>query len=171
MPGCYEIINHKITDVQLWGIESNHKTIVTTIELFTRKKNDFGKDCCYNRQLSEYAAVIREFLDGKRYDLSEIPLDMTKFTNFECDVLKAARKIPFGKTVSYSKLAFMAGYPKAVRAAASVMRKNRFPLVIPCHRVIRKNGSSGGFHGEQSGENVELKKKLIEMEKIEISNI
>lgn len=161
----YEKINHKITNVSLWGIEnSSGKIIVTLIELFDHNKTDLKK-MIFNRQLNEIASKIRGFLDGKSLDLSKIPLCMDSFSNFERDILKAARSIPFGKTVSYSDLAAMAGYPKAVRAVASVMRKNRFPLVIPCHRVIRKNGHWGGFHGEQYGDAVELKKRLIEMEK------
>jgi len=161
----FERIDHKIANVSLWGIEnSSGKIIVTLIELFDHNKTDLKK-MIFNRQLNEIASKIRGFLDGKRHDLSKIPLCMDSFSNFERDILKAARTIPFGMIVSYSDLAAMAGYPKAVRAVASVMRKNRFPLVIPCHRVIRKNGHLGGFHGEQYGDAVELKQRLIEMEK------
>ena len=161
----YEKIDNKITNVSLWGIENNSgNIIVTLIELFDHNKTDLKKRI-YHRQLSGIALKIRGFLDGKSLDLSKIPLRMDSFSDFERDILKAARSIPFGKTVSYSDLAAMAGYPKAVRAVASVMRKNRFPLVIPCHRVIRKNGHWGGFHGEQYGDAVELKKSLIKMEK------
>jgi methylated-DNA-[protein]-cysteine S-methyltransferase len=68
--------------------------------------------------------------------------------------------------IIYGELAENAGYPKAIRAAASVMRNNRFPLVIPCHRVIGKGGRIGGFMGATTGSAVALKKKLLRREGI-----
>ncbi|MBN1129711.1 MAG: MGMT family protein, partial [Chitinispirillaceae bacterium] len=63
-----------------------------------------------------------------------------------------------------ARLAEMAGFPGAARAAASVMRKNPFPLVIPCHRVVRSDGSVGGFMGKRKGAAVALKKRLLARE-------
>jgi methylated-DNA-[protein]-cysteine S-methyltransferase len=116
-------------------------------------------------QLKIFAQKIREFLDGRTKSLDKIPLDMSWCTEFQKKVLCAARKIPRGETISYSELAERAGFPKAVRAAASVMRSNRFPLVIPCHRVIGKNGAIGGFMGAKTGRPVALKKKLLARER------
>lgn len=119
-----------------------------------------------NRISKKIADTIIDFLDGKVENLSVIKINLEGYTDFQKRVLKAARSIPRGKTVSYSELAKMSGSPKAVRAVASVMRNNRLPLVIPCHRVIKKGGAIGGFSGQMRGPKVNLKKKLIESERL-----
>jgi len=96
--------------------------------------------------------------------LSSLPLDLSGVSPFTRKVLQAARTIPYGKTVSYARLAAMAGNPAGVRAAASVMRSNPFPLVVPCHRVIRSDGSPGGFMGKTTGREVRLKRILLKRE-------
>jgi O-6-methylguanine DNA methyltransferase len=74
-------------------------------------------------------------------------------------VWQALTKIPRGETRNYSEIAEMAGYPRAVRAVASAIGRNPFPVTIPCHRVIRKDGSLGGF-----ALGLEMKKKLLREE-------
>jgi methylated-DNA-[protein]-cysteine S-methyltransferase len=110
------------------------------------------------------AGKITRYLDGRATSLKEIPIDLTWCTEFQRKVLAAARKISRGSVISYAELAKEAGYPAAVRAAASVMRNNRFPLVIPCHRVIRKDGKIGGFMGVKYGNPVVLKRKFLALE-------
>jgi O-6-methylguanine DNA methyltransferase len=107
---------------------------------------------------------ILNFLNGGKDDFMDLQLDFSGFTPFQVYVLESARRIPRGCTVNYQELAQMSGHQNAVRAVASVMRNNRFPLVIPCHRVVRKDGSTGGYCGEQSGRMFELKQKLIGIE-------
>lgn len=86
--------------------------------------------------------------------------DRLNLTNFQKEVLKLVLKIPVGKTRSYSWIAKELGRPKAIRAVGNALKKNPLPLIIPCHRVIRKNGSAGGYlWGER------FKKKLLEVEK------
>lgn len=68
-----------------------------------------------------------------------------KFTEFERKVLKIVSTIPLGQTRSYKWVAKKAGRPKAVRAVGQVLKKNPFPILIPCHRVIENNGSIGGY--------------------------
>ncbi|MFA5059502.1 MAG: MGMT family protein [Candidatus Omnitrophota bacterium] len=68
-----------------------------------------------------------------------------KLTKFEWAVLKATTQIPIGQTRSYAWVAKKIGKPKAMRAVGQALNKNPFPLIIPCHRVIRKNGLTGGF--------------------------
>lgn len=86
-------------------------------------------------------------------------LDLTGFTRFQRKVYAALRKVPSGKTVTYSELARRAGFPGAARAVGSAMRMNRLPIVIPCHRVIL---SSGGLGEYSLGK--KWKKKLLEHE-------
>ena len=66
-------------------------------------------------------------------------------TNFEWKVLKAALRIPLGQTRSYRWVAQKIGHPKAVRAVGQALKKNPFPLIIPCHRVIKESGQLGGY--------------------------
>ena len=68
--------------------------------------------------------------------------------------------IPYGETWSYKQQAIALGNPKAVRAVASANGYNRVGIIIPCHRVIGKNGSLTGFGG-----GLDIKKKLLELEK------
>ncbi|MFC1698361.1 methylated-DNA--[protein]-cysteine S-methyltransferase [Candidatus Omnitrophota bacterium] len=82
-----------------------------------------------------------------------------KQSDFETKVFKAVTQIPFGQTRSYKWLAKRAGYPRAVRAAASVLKKNRDLFVVPCHRVISSDGSPGGYVLGQK-----IKKMLLDLE-------
>ena len=82
-------------------------------------------------------------------------------TEFEMAVLRVTLEIPFGETRSYQWVAKRLGKPKAVRAVGSALRKNPWPLIIPCHRVIRSDGSFGLYAGKDDGR----KKKLIVLEK------
>lgn len=72
-------------------------------------------------------------------------LPRQKTPSFTQDVINALSLIPFGKVVSYGELASLANSPRAVRAVGTICRQNQYPLFIPCHRVIRKGGSLGGF--------------------------
>ncbi len=72
-------------------------------------------------------------------------LPRQKAPSFTLDVLNALSLVSFGDVVSYGELASLANSPKAVRAVGTICRLNQYPLFIPCHRVIRKGGSLGGF--------------------------
>ena len=104
---------------------------------------------------------IKAYFGGTHVEFSSVPVDLASFSTFARKVLLACRKIPLGQTVSYSQLAQLAHSPKAVRAAGSVMAQNPMPLIIPCHRVIRSDGSVGNFSapGGQS-----LKQRLLDLE-------
>lgn len=71
---------------------------------------------------------------------------LVKGTNFQVNVWKAMLKIPYGSLVSYLDLAKQAGYPSAIRAAASVVAANPIAFLIPCHRVLRNTGQFGQYH-------------------------
>ena len=74
-------------------------------------------------------------------------LDMTGFTLREISVYKSLLKVPSGETISYGLLAEVSGIPSGARFAGNCMAKNRFPLFIPCHRVIKADGTWGNFTG------------------------
>jgi methylated-DNA-[protein]-cysteine S-methyltransferase len=92
----------------------------------------------YRRQLDEY-------LNGKRR-VFDIPLDL-RGTPFQASVWKALSTIPYGHTCSYTDLAAAVGRPGAFRAAGSANGCNPVPIIVPCHRVIGKDGSLTGFRG------------------------
>ena len=106
---------------------------------------------------------IRNYFSGKPSDLQGQRLDFSDAPGFFVAVWDVCRRIPFGETRSYSWLARHAGRPSASRAAGQAMARNRFPLLVPCHRVIRSDGSIGGFGG-QSG--ILLKRNLLKIESL-----
>jgi len=84
----------------------------------------------------------------------------TNLTKFELAVLRTTLEIPFGETRTYAWVARRIGKPRAVRAVGSALRNNPWPLIIPCHRVIRSDGSLGLYAGRDDGR----KKELIALE-------
>lgn len=99
-----------------------------------------------------------EYLAGRRREF-DVALDLEDLTPFQREVLLACAKIPYGQTASYAELARRVGRPRAARAVGSVMARNPMSLVIPCHRVVRSDGSLGGYGG-----GLGLKQQLLEME-------
>ncbi|MDD2654977.1 MAG: MGMT family protein [Candidatus Omnitrophica bacterium] len=81
-------------------------------------------------------------------------------TDFEKKVLKITSLIPLGEVRSYQWVAKKIGRPKAVRAVGAALKKNPYPIIIPCHRVIKSDGSPGGY-----AKGKELKKKLLLLER------
>jgi AraC family transcriptional regulator of adaptative response/methylated-DNA-[protein]-cysteine methyltransferase len=91
---------------------------------------------------------VRPFVEGVKRHLEgqeiRLPLDV-KGTDFQLRVWSALQRIPLGETRSYSEVAELIGEPRAVRAVANACASNPVPLLVPCHRVIRKDGSLGGY--------------------------
>ncbi|UQZ90598.1 cysteine methyltransferase [Deltaproteobacteria bacterium Smac51] len=100
---------------------------------------------------------IREYLAGKRQSF-DLPLALNG-SDFQRTVLAAVLKIPFGQTRSYKQIAEDIGHPRAARAVGTANRHCRISIIIPCHRVIRSNGSVAAF-----GEENCLRDYLLEME-------
>jgi len=90
----------------------------------------------------------------------KLPYEITCGTPLQRAVWLALTKIPFGETRSYSDLAESVGFPRAVRAVASACAANPIPLIIPCHRVVAKDGTLAGF----SLGGVEVKERLLKLE-------
>ena len=100
---------------------------------------------------------IQEYLNGMRTSFS-VPISF-EGTGFQREIWRQIALIPFGQTISYSELARRARAPKAVRAAGAATGKNPLGIVVPCHRVIGKNGSMTGFAG-----GLDRKKHLLRIE-------
>ncbi|UCD04972.1 MAG: methylated-DNA--[protein]-cysteine S-methyltransferase [candidate division WOR-3 bacterium] len=97
------------------------------------------------------------------FDLDVLDWSVTSF--FQKRVLLAECNIPGGKVSTYSRIASKIGSSSAARAVGNALAKNPFPLVIPCHRAIRNDGSLGGYAG-----GIDMKKKLLELEGIEFDS-
>jgi methylated-DNA-[protein]-cysteine S-methyltransferase len=95
--------------------------------------------------LAETEQQLTAYFAGKLKTF-DLPLALTG-TPFQCEVWTMLRYIPFGETCSYAELADRIGRPAAVRAVGAANGQNPIPIVIPCHRVIGKNGSLTGFGG------------------------
>ena len=88
-----------------------------------------------------------------------------KGTKFQLKVWNYLKKIPKGKVKSYLDVAKAIGKPKAFRAVANAVGKNPYPPLIPCHRVIRSNGSLGGYSGKGG---IKEKRRLLLKEKVNL---
>lgn len=92
-----------------------------------------------------YARQLIEYFDGSRQDF-KVKKDIVG-TDFQRQVWQALETIPFGQTSTYGHIAQMIGRPKAVRAVGTAIGKNPISIIVPCHRVLGKNGALTGFRG------------------------
>jgi methylated-DNA-[protein]-cysteine S-methyltransferase len=104
---------------------------------------------------------IKDFADGMPVDFLEFEVELGHLPPFMRLVAENCRQISYGETKSYGELARLSGSPRAARAVGNVMRNNRCPIVIPCHRVVLGDGRIGGFSAPQG---VQLKERLLAME-------
>lgn len=97
-------------------------------------------------RLDLVAHQFEEYFAGTRRAF-EVPLDFRLATGFRLGVLRHLTDIGYGHTESYTQVAAAAGSPRAVRAVGSACANNPLPVVVPCHRVVRADGSFGGYVG------------------------
>ncbi len=97
-------------------------------------------------ELKDYQNQFEEYFAGTRKDFT-FPLDLNEGTPFQTKVWQVLSHIPYGITRSYEWLAQEIDNPQAARATGSANGKNPVPIVVPCHRIIKKDGSLGGYTG------------------------
>jgi methylated-DNA-[protein]-cysteine S-methyltransferase len=117
--------------------------------------------------IAEVIGAITALLEGGRTDLTAIALDMDGIEPPERSILQAARLIPPGATMTYGELAAAAGQPGAARVVGAAMARNRFPIVVPCHRVLAAGGGFGGFSAPGG---LESKARLLTIERAATSD-
>jgi methylated-DNA-[protein]-cysteine S-methyltransferase len=98
------------------------------------------------QRLDEVARELDEYFNGTRHRF-DLPLDLQLSTGFRRAVLSQLPSIRYGHTASYADVAAAAGSPRAVRAVGTACATNPLPVVVPCHRVIRSDGSPGRYLG------------------------
>jgi len=136
----------------LFGHEIDHKN---DVERYF-KENVSG-------EMKKAVKFFDGYLLGKDKPLPE--LDMLPFTRKETRIYENLKKIPFAETVSYNDLSKMSGIPNGARFIGNAMAKNFFPILIPCHRVIKSDGNTGNY---SSG--IKTKIFLLEHEKAVLKN-
>ncbi len=136
---------------------NEHGLLGAWFEIQTTQPQQLGIYSDNNPILSEAVRQLEEYFSGKRTQF-ELPL-AAKGTAFQQAVWQALCRIPFGETWSYQQLADEIGNPKAVRAVGLANGKNPISVIVPCHRVIGKNGKLTGYAG-----GVETKQRLLELE-------
>ncbi|KAA0931656.1 methylated-DNA--[protein]-cysteine S-methyltransferase [Streptomyces apricus] len=109
--------------------------------------------------LAEAIRQVTAYFAGERHDF-ELPLDWSLISGFHREVLRElASGVPYGAVVGYGDLARRVGQPGAAQAVGMAMGANPLPVVVPCHRVVERDGGIGGFGG-----GVETKRKLLALE-------
>ncbi|MCP4433414.1 MAG: methylated-DNA--[protein]-cysteine S-methyltransferase [Gammaproteobacteria bacterium] len=140
---CFlEFVDRKMIDAQIEQLQKQMKA------RFVTGKSDL---------LDQVEQQLNQYFDGERSEF-DLPLDIHG-TDFQQQAWHALLKIPYGETRSYQQQADRIGKPKAVRAIASANAKNHIAIVIPCHRVIAKDGGLAGFGG-----GIWRKKFLLDLE-------
>jgi methylated-DNA-[protein]-cysteine S-methyltransferase len=106
---------------------------------------------------------FRAYFRGARESFGDVELELDGWTPFQTAVLEALRSVPYGEVVSYGELARLAGYPGAQRAAGTFCARNRFGLVVPCHRVVAADGP--GSYGSLG---LAYKRRLLALEGVAV---
>jgi len=109
------------------------------------------------------AQRVQAHFRGERVGFDDVELDLDWATSFQRDVVAALRAVPRGEVVTYGELAALAGRPNAYRAAGTCCAGNRFPLVVPCHRVVGAEGI--GSYGSLG---LDYKRRLLALEGVDL---
>lgn len=109
-------------------------------------------------RFDEAGKQLREYFSGERH-IFELSLDRRLASGFRLEVQRHLPAIPYGSTASYAEVAGKVGNPKAVRAVGTACAKNPLPIIVPCHRVVRSDGSLGNYAGGP-----EAKRILLDLE-------
>ncbi|HEX5466147.1 MAG TPA: methylated-DNA--[protein]-cysteine S-methyltransferase [Candidatus Limnocylindrales bacterium] len=110
------------------------------------------------RRLDPVARELDEYFAGAR-TIFDLPLDRRLSVGFRREVLERLPSIPYGGTASYAAIAGWLGRPRAMRAVGTACATNPLPIVVPCHRVLRSDGSLGGYAG-----GLDAKRTLLALE-------
>ena len=102
---------------------------------------------------------LRAYFAGERVSFDDVVLDEEGASSFQRSVSDALRAVPYGEVVTYAELALLAGHPRAQRAAGTFCAHNRFPIFLPCHRVVAASGI-----GSYGSSGVGYKRRLLELE-------
>lgn len=116
--------------------------------------------------IARCAEMLQAYFAGETVDFTAIPLDMSGLSDMDAAIYSALCDVGYGRSTTYGELATLAGLagPEAARAVGVAMGQNPWTIVVPCHRVLAKNGTLGGYSAP--GGTV-TKRKLLKMEGVE----
>jgi len=106
--------------------------------------------------------LLDRYLQGREVDF-DVEVDISHLGSFTRKVLNELRKVPYGEIRSYGWLAKKVGRPGAARAVGQALKRNPIPIIIPCHRIIRDDGTIGGF-----SMGVNIKERLLALEGVKV---
>jgi methylated-DNA-[protein]-cysteine S-methyltransferase len=106
---------------------------------------------------------LQKYFGGEPVGFDDVELDLDDWTAFQLDLARTLRDVEYGSVVSYSELAQAAGYPNAQRAAGTFCARNRYPIVLPCHRVVAADGL--GSYGSLG---IDYKRRLLALEHVSL---
>ena len=111
--------------------------------------------------VAELVGRLQAYAAGSDESFGDVPLALDHLSEFQKRVVRACRSIRRGKVRTYGDLAATAGSPGAARAVGNVMAQNRYPIIVPCHRVVGSAGSLGGFSARDG---ISMKRRMLELE-------
>lgn len=111
--------------------------------------------------IEDLAGRLQSYAAGNDERFDDVPVDLSHLSAFQTRVAKACRRIGRGRVRTYGELAASCGSPGAARAVGNVMAQNRYPIIVPCHRVVGSSGSLGGFSARDG---VNMKRRMLDME-------
>lgn len=129
--------------------------------VLARIRQEWGTIAENRSALPSFQRDIRAYFKGRDVAF-DVKIDATDVSDFRRRVIRACRGIRYGRTTTYGELARRVGQPGASRAVGTIMARNRLPIIVPCHRVVRADGSLGGF---SSPGGLTDKQRLLEMER------
>ncbi|EHV5201178.1 methylated-DNA--[protein]-cysteine S-methyltransferase [Listeria monocytogenes] len=153
----YDTLHFSDTVLYFAATENGLVYIGTQAEKIQSAKQNAEKMHIYKEELLAY-------LNGELTDFT-VPLHLTA-TPLQMEVFQALKTIPYGETRTYTEIAAQINRPKAVRAVGTAIGRNPLLFVIPCHRVIGKNGKLTGYSG-----GIRMKESLLKLEKVNLNQL
>ncbi len=152
------LARHRIivgTPVGPWAVASDGRAVVYCLPVGSEADSCCGRpdDLC-----REAASQLSAYFLGRRTTF-DFPYHI-EGTDFQKRVWRCAGLVPYGRMVSYSRLAGMMGCPQAARAVGGALHRNVLMLVVPCHRIVRNDGAAGGFAAGSA-----VKQYLLDLER------
>jgi methylated-DNA-[protein]-cysteine S-methyltransferase len=167
---CYELVESPFGEAAIvWAGEAGSPRVIQVFlparagEVLREIRMRFpGAE---RKSVTKLGKDLLAFTAGKTVSFDAAALDLSRVPPYHRKVLRALTNIPRGKVSTYGAVAGRTGTPGGARAAGQGCAKNPFPLIFPCHRVIRSDGSLGGFGG-----GLKLKRALLEMEGVQFDS-
>lgn len=153
-------IDYMKTELGVLQLTIKDDKLISIRYLTNQNKNDI--EIQYLKKTELIKEQLKKYLSGQRKKFT-VPFKI-EGSRLQKDVYTNLLEVKYGQTISYKELAKKSGYPKAYRAVGTALSKNKIPIIIPCHRVIRSDGAMGNYTGGRW-----IKKILLELEGCEFN--